>query len=239
MGSKAEFYSRDKINKKYAKFLKGKKVVLVGPAHKTKGTLQKDMIDGYDIVVRMNLAFKIPVKIQKDVGTRVDVLYCALSYYYFKKKIFTRSSISKFKNNIKWIISTGIHRENILKIASYNKSSEANVGLRQVGREDVKFISKKLEEKPSVGVSTIYDLLKYDISELYLTGFTFYNFMVSKSQGRNKYYYDGYSPNYLLHAGAVFNHNIKKEAEFVKKLCEGDKRVKINNLLEDTFSKLK
>jgi len=239
MGKGVEFYSGDNINGKYSEFLKGKRVALVGPANRTKGTKQKDNIDSYDVVIRMNLAYKVPPKIQADVGERVDVLYCALSNYYFDKKILTENRMLKFKNNIKWIISTGTHRENILKLASCNKSARAGVGIRQIGRRGVDFVSSKLKKKPSAGVLSIYDLLSHDISELYLTGFTFYNFMLSKDQRRNRYYYSGYSPGYLDHAGNVYTHDVKGEAKFVKKMCKKDGRVKVDNLLKDIFSKLK
>ena len=239
MSKEVEFYSGDKINGKYSKFLKGKRVVLVGPANTTKETKQKDIIEGYDIVIRMNLAYKIPNKMQEDIGKRVDVLYCALSDYYYNKKIFTKNRMLKFKNNIKWIISTGVHRGNILKLASYNKVAKSGIGIRQMGKADSKFVSSKLKSKPTVGILSIYDLLSQDVSELYLTGFTFYNFMLSKDQRRNRYYYSGYSPGYLNHAGNVYKHDIKGEARLLKSLCKTDKRIKVDITLRDILSKLK
>jgi len=233
-----EFYSREEINAKYAKFLKNKRVALVGPANGTKGTLQKDIIDGYDIVVRMNLGFNIPLNIQKDIGKRVDVLYCALSNYYFSKKIITKNQMLKFKtkHNMKWFISTGTHRESILKVASFNKNG---INIRQINKKSKNKIKRCVSAKPSAGFSTIWDLLKHDISELYIAGFTFYKFMIPKCQGRNRYYYSGYSPDYLNHAGSVYKHNVRGEAAWLKKKTEKDKRIKTDKFLGDILKELK
>ena len=240
MNPRVEVYSRDKINKKYAKFLKGKRVALIGPANKTKGTLQGEMIDSYDIVVRMNLGFKAPAKIQKDVGKRLDILYCSLSNWYFDTKIFTKKRILELKKerNLKWFIGTGVHREAILKLASYNKSVKAGLKIRQVSRSDFKKIKSKLKSKPSAGIVAIQDLLRHDISELYISGFTFYNYKVPKSEGRNSYYYSGYNPGYKAHAGGVYNHNLKGEAKIVKKICKLDGRVKTDKILENILEEL-
>ncbi len=63
-----------KIIIKYANFLKNKKVALVGPAHHLKWTEQHDLIESYNIVVRMNVGFRFPEKLQKDMGERTDIL---------------------------------------------------------------------------------------------------------------------------------------------------------------------
>jgi len=61
--------------KNYKEYLKGKRVVIVGPAPSIVGSDQRDLIDSYDVVVRLNRALPVPEHLKKDVGTRTDVLY--------------------------------------------------------------------------------------------------------------------------------------------------------------------
>ncbi len=238
---KVEFYSRKEINKKYAKFLDNKKVALVGPANRTKRTKQKSLIDSYDVVVRINLGFNIPDHIQEDIGKRVDVLYCALSSFYFSHKIITGKQMLEFKNkhDMKWFIPTGAHREEVLKVASYNRKIKNGVDIRQIDRKSVKKINKCTSSKPTAGISTMWDLLSHNISELYIAGFTFYNFMIPKREGRNRYYYSGYRDDYLLHAGCPYKHDLKGEALWLKNKMEKDKRIVTDAALGKILSELK
>ena len=82
---------------KYKNYLKGKKVVLVGPAWHTKHTNQEELIESYDVVVRMNNGFIISEKKQKDIGRRTDILYCTLGNYFFKNNIISKKILKGLK----------------------------------------------------------------------------------------------------------------------------------------------
>ena len=78
------------IYKKYSKFLKDKKVVLVGPSYHTKDTKQKDLIHSYDIVVRMNFSFKMhSSKTVADIGDKINVWYSSLADHFFQRDTMT------------------------------------------------------------------------------------------------------------------------------------------------------
>jgi hypothetical protein len=62
-----------------AQFLRGKRVVVVGPAQTLLGTRSGARIDAYDVVIRFNSAIHfMPFsdQLRADIGTRTDILYC-------------------------------------------------------------------------------------------------------------------------------------------------------------------
>ena len=123
----------------------------------------------------------------------------------------------------------------ILRMAEDKMRSKTKMDLKLVSLKNIKYIKRKLKGKPTAGIISIYDLLHYDISELYVTGFTFYNIMSSKHE-RKDYYYENYSPRYSESIGNVYKHDLKGEARLLYKMKKKDKRVKVDKVL---FSILK
>jgi len=238
--AREEFYSGDEVNNKYSIFLKGKSVALVGPSRSNKGSKQRSVIDAYDVVVRINNGVNIPDKFKDDTGKRLEVLYSSMNNCFFSGGTYSRDNILRYKKRygLKWIVGTGHHRRNILKIVKYNKHKDTGVRARNFSKSRYKKISSKLKYKPTTGIIVIYDLLKHDISELYITGFTFYNIMLPREK-RNRYYYPGYYPGYLKHVGGVYKHDIKGEARILKSMCETDERIKVDEILSSILEQLK
>ena len=234
MKNKEEFYSREKIEGEYSSFLKGKRVVVVGPARSIKGSGQGEIIDSYDVVVRVNLGLNIQKNLKEDIGSRMDILYSAMSQYYWDTAVFSEKSLSMLekKYNIKWIVNTGVRRAMILKMAKDKVNSKVKVGLKLVSKKNIEYLKKKLDGKPTAGIISMYDLLQYPILELYVTGFTFYNIMSSKNE-RKDYYYDNYSPRYPETINNVYKHDLKGEACLLYNLRKKDERVKIDKVLSN------
>ena len=69
----------NKNDDEYSKYLKDKKVVVVGPAPSIIGAKGGKDIDSYDVVVRINKAIPIPSKLYEDIGSRCDILYNCLN----------------------------------------------------------------------------------------------------------------------------------------------------------------
>lgn len=61
--------------KDYSDYLRGKRVVFVGPAGYTEDMGLGGKIDSYDVVVRVNNGIGLACKFPQDLGTRTDVLY--------------------------------------------------------------------------------------------------------------------------------------------------------------------
>lgn len=60
---------------KYAEYLRGKSVLVVGPALYLEGKARGKEFDSYDVIVRINAGPKLALNHPEDLGTRTDVLY--------------------------------------------------------------------------------------------------------------------------------------------------------------------
>ncbi len=217
--------------KQYSEILKDKRVVLVGPSWHTKGSKQGKKIDSYDIVVRMNLGYRIPNKIKNDIGTRMDILYCSLSDYYFKYGYFTKKILKKMAKKTKCISLTHckIHKKCLRDLDNINKN--INIPIYIVDNKTYNFLKSKINKKVSCGIVTIFDLLRYGIKELYITGFTFYD---TKVIGKRRIYYSNYNKNGIKYSKRPFgSHDMSAELSMFKKCYDKDERIKCDNVLMD------
>jgi hypothetical protein len=69
------FAVRNLADKKYYDYLKGKRIIMVGPAPYLEGKKMGKEIDSYDIVVRINHGILLSKNNPEDYGSRTDVLY--------------------------------------------------------------------------------------------------------------------------------------------------------------------
>lgn len=218
------------IEYKYNNFLKGKKVVLVGPAWSTKHTNKRKKIYSYDVIVRMNAGFIVSEKKQKDIGRKTDILYCSLSKWFFRNNIFTCSEFKK--SDIKWIVGTGNHKATLLNhtLSKINKKIFVRMVNKKLYKKIISMVGTK--RKITSGIVTIIDLLQSDISELYVTGFTFYN--IFSSEKIKKYYYKNYMPGYMERVGTPYAaHNMHKEFALFKEITKKDKRIVCDETLQE------
>ena len=159
-------------SERYSRLLKGKKVILVGPAWHTKNTKQVDFINSYDIVVRMNNGSVIPPpKVREDIGDRIDIWYSSLSNYFFKKKIITTPFLNDLKERkLKWICCSFPDRRSggLSRLSKCNKQ-KIPVHLVDSNYYNILY-NKNKKAKVTTGLVTIYDLLQFKIKELYIMG---------------------------------------------------------------------
>lgn len=228
--------------KKYARFLENKKVVIVSAAPHILEEEEGYLIDSYDIVVRINQGHNIPIKIRKNIGSRVDMLYCS-----FKKdaRFCLYKKPTKWVKKIKWVCST---RPKLFgRVSMWDK--EINQGQTKIhlnGYNDIDILSSKIglnikKHIPTTGFLAIFDLLKYNIKELYVTGFTFYKFVPGSS---GDFYYSKYQDpirgpgrDGITKHGKIKTmpkkHPIDLEFEYFKKLCKKDKKIKCDKVLSE------
>ena len=217
-------------DKKYIKFLDGKKVVIVGPSWHISKIDQLDLINSYDVVVRMNIGYRIPEKIKKCTGDRIDILYCSLNDYYIKNDYFTKKIMKKLSLKLKWITLThvGLHKAAWRELKKVNKNIHIPIHLTE--KKHYNFLFDKTKKKLSCGIVAIYDLLKYNIKQLYVTGFTFYDVRVI---GRRKTYYSGYNKNNMVYSKRpVASHSLNAELRIFKKMQKSDNRLICDDILK-------
>ena len=100
---KKNITNSDIILKDYKKYLKNKRVALVGPAWHTKNSNQRGLIESYDVVVRINDGFLFAKKFKNELGKRTDIIYISLSSLHFKQKIFTKNKLKRLKKSVEWM----------------------------------------------------------------------------------------------------------------------------------------
>lgn len=206
-----------KMDIEYREYLSGKKVCIVGPAPGIVGSGQKDIIDSYDVVVRMNRSIPIPVERISDVGSRTDIYYHCMSTDPMNGGPI---DFQYLQNNIKFISSP------YPKIAPFDRDI---IMFNQMNQDRLKFhiidekmfleFSNKMDTRPNTGISAIIDLLSFDITELYITGFTFFK------GGYDKTYRDQTEEQVMNHMGRYNVHKIEPQIEYLRELFISDKRL--------------
>ena len=126
-----------------------------------------------DVVVRINHAWPLPENLKNDIGTRTHILYYNLNPK--KQRIRRKDVIRMRQSGIKWVVSThpAVRARYRLRQRRFRKMSRRLVRFRAVPQS----IKRRL--RPHIGsvnggLITIVDLLRYPITQLYVTGFSFY-----------------------------------------------------------------
>lgn len=165
----------DKYTQLFAHYLKGKSVVLVGPANSIIGTNLGKTIDKFDIVIRLNKALPIPLNLKNDIGSRTDIIYNALNTTDFPGQNNLDTNFYK-QNGVKFVVSpypfSGVFYNDIINYISQYKF---DLPFRTVKQSKFSAFKNQLKTRPYTGTSAIMDLLTFDIKALYITGIDFYN----------------------------------------------------------------
>lgn len=156
--------------------IENKDVILVGPAGYLE---QRNDIDGYDVVVRLNKS-----KPRPGYGSRTDILYCfitSLDHEYYQRG-------ENFKN-IKWVVIThGINKW----VKRFKSNLPPGVNVRDYNERFYLSVWRECQSKPNTGTVAIGDLLRYPLKTLTVTGVDMfasghYKGYVSYGQGEHKY----------------------------------------------------
>ena len=225
------------VNNQYYDFLKDKRVIIVGPAWHSKNSKQKDFIEKYDVVVRMNAGSIIPTeKVVVDIGSRIDIWYCSLSGYFFNKEIITSKFLKELKQRgLKWISCPYVSKRagGIRKLEKYNKCS---IPIHVVNHEYYKDLYSISKTKITTGLVTIYDLLHFDIKELYLTGMSFYSTDVIN---KRKTYYSGYIKGVTYVNQKSVKHNFFNELKIFANIYKKYKKINCDDTLKQILKNMK
>jgi hypothetical protein len=180
----------------FGRLLKGKDVMIVGPAETLRGKGLGKMIDAHDLVVRFNTAIHfIPFtrELANDIGTRTDILYC--NNEVIIKQILLQQGISheEFRRvceaaEIKYLVSTNNGftfpaaeepephcRSEYLAFNLFLKQQGLGMGFRML--HSTSAVARRLLSGYTgrTGFLAVLDLLSYDIRRLAIAGMTFYH----------------------------------------------------------------
>ena len=236
----------------YEEFLKGKKVAIIGPSPSVRNEENGDFIEeNYDIIVRINKQWKHDPKLDSFIGKRTDILYNCLDY---KEDCGGMLNIDYIKKqNIKYIVDP-------LKFVYFNKNDRdplfagkkrldyytifhlnnmGTIPFHTIKKEYYEEWDKKTQTRINTGMLAILHILKHDIKELYIKGFSFFrdgylsdyrskiaNINTNEKNSGNLVY------QYMQYRG---NHDQKKQWLYFKELLKDEnisKKVKMDSTLE-------
>lgn len=225
----------------FGRLLKGKDVVIVGPAETLRGEGQGEIIDAYDLVVRFNTAIHyMPFsnELARDIGTRTDILYC--NNEVIIKQILLQEGISheKFRRvceaaGIKYLVGTNNGFtfpaadepaphcwSEYLAFNLFLRQQGLGMGFRMLYSTSARARTLLGGYTGRTGFLAVLDLLSYDIDRLSITGMTFYH------SGGHLFFEDYASRLHPMkdHQGqespqSVKGHNSYLELELMRKLA--------------------
>jgi Glycosyltransferase family 29 (sialyltransferase) len=166
----------------YRKYLKDKRVVIVGPSPSILKTGQGKFIDDFDVVVRLNKALPIPTHLMQDIGKRTDVLYNCMNP---SGECGGKLSVDMLKKSRVQFLVGAYPAVDRMGDTNLRLKRDLNDFYNSKGNLDdivfcyfdnIAYFHKLWDEMklPNTGIMAILDLLKHDIKELYLTGLTFF-----------------------------------------------------------------
>ena len=220
------------IEKKYFDFLKDKRIVIVGPAPHISSSLQGNIIDSYDLVVRINHGYNIPENLKKHIGRRTDIIYDTMLP---QKGSGIDMPIEELKDKVKWICASYPAEKHFQDILNFKNKVKNKILFHIVDR---KFWEKMVKNMkiPHSGTVSILDILEHDVSELFVTGITFY-----KESHSNIHYYDGYHKESKRlkkrQHGKTSKHDPSKQLNYIKEIYKKDDRFSCDNVLKKIFEK--
>ena len=200
----------------FASLVTGKTVALVGPAKYLVGSRLGDTIDSFDLVVRMNLGIIDSEELKKDIGRRVDILYTAMS-------VETGTAPIEMETwerlGLKAVVIKNTYSHKTYK----NKFEKENTKIpyRFVSDPFTEYLHHEIGTKNlHTGIIAIYDLLRFGVSELFLTGFTFF-------QGKGSYMkeYKQWEDSYAKERAMMANHNYEKEFQYFLRTLESQHQI--------------
>lgn len=190
----ASALSRIETDAEYARLLRGKNVVVVGPAGTLIDAAQGASIDSHDLIVRFNTAVEympFDEKLARDVGTRTDILYCNPEVV--RDRIGKQQGLSSGRfvkacevAGIKYVVNTNNDFTYAGGDASKCRAEHAEFQ-KFLDDHAVETKFRTLFSTPDAlckwlrgyiartGFIGIVDLLRYDLRRLRITGMTFYH----------------------------------------------------------------
>lgn len=183
----------------YFKFVKDKRVVLVGPATYLNKKNMGKLIDSYDLVIRCNRGHGL-IRSPLIYGSRTDILYHCVN----EEEDNGGKITDKMINEIKYIVGAYPFLE------SYEKSTFQGGTVRDyynivsnkklfskftsINKKPYLNLEKEIGCRPNTGICAMFDILSNKPKELYITGFTLFK--------------DGYSK---LYRNKIDNKNVTEE----------------------------
>lgn len=238
-----------KYNDLFKKFIENKTIALIGPAESIIGTGKGNLIDKFDIVIRLNKSLPLPENLSEDIGTKTTILYNSLNTSDFPGQNKFQNNFLK-KHDIKFLCCPYPLENDFFKndILNYIKRNKFSMPFRVVNNKLYKSIENSIRTRPFTGTCAICDLLNYNIKYIYISGLDFYTTKYYKSyrkinkeqqkKNRNNFYHKSEPQINLLKHMSLFDNRIILDSYLDNLLYNNYYMVtqKINKYQYDIFS---
>ena len=160
----------------FAEFVRGKSVVLVGPAASLSGRRQGAEIDAHDLVIRINLSAPVPPDQCADLGSRTDALYHVLFNPRLARaagQAHTVEQIDAWRDDGVRFVVTRQQPEHD-RVRKFRRVCRDRIPLVCMSAEFKAALKRATGTNPNTGTLAIAHLLSLPIRSLHVTGFDFY-----------------------------------------------------------------
>lgn len=163
----------------YFEYIEGKSVIVVGPAAYLVGQGKGAEIDGYDVIVRLNLGCPVPEQLKPDIGSRTDVLYhTVMAQRQVRKnpdvlKLHSREEVQSWKEDgLQWFISKrSTEQSRVRKLAGL---ISGEISWMTIPIPNMRRLGLILRTNPNMGTVAIWHVLQSQAKSLYVTGCDFH-----------------------------------------------------------------
>ena len=161
---------RKKIyDKEFSKYIKNKRIILVGSNKYLKEDNQGEFINSFDLVARVNHSMFIQSEEEIHIGNRTNISY-TLPMEVEKIKNDKGIQIDRWQESTQWVCSCGNSLSSRLMDVQFIKENQGKIPFHKINKSIYEEVVNKIEDTLSHNLIPIIDLLSYDIKELYLIG---------------------------------------------------------------------
>jgi hypothetical protein len=222
-------YRDASFDHRYNLHLLDKRIALVGPSPSLEGSGHGELIDSYDLVVRVNKGYPVTGSISVDIGERTDIHYHCL---HESEKCGGRIHYKEMATDGVYLCSPypeyvmPFHRDTV-RVRHHINQQSLDLSYHFISTDLYLTCAQNIGTRPNSGVGAILDLLAHDIRELYVTGFTFFQ------DGWRKTYKDGnIMERNWKQAQFSGNHFQKPQIQAINELSR-DGRLQMDEVMEN------
>jgi hypothetical protein len=185
-------YDNSKIDRKFNEYLRGKKVIIVGPASYMLEKESADFIESFDVVVRLNRGWNVKEELKKNLGARTDVRYhCGMEHENNGGAWNIQGMLDygvqwaaiQFPRNLDYFHNDVLNFEKLNSEYQMNRHVWSDLELYMT-------IHHYLGTRISIGTAAFTDLIFYDVERLHVSGITFLQDGWYKGYKQREYFND-------------------------------------------------
>jgi len=183
-----------------------KNVVIVGPSNYLTDMNLGELIDKYQVVVRIKKGSPIPDILYNDYGKKTDILYTNLRMDNNTNSLQLEDLLLMKQQGVQHICYPYPTEKNNLIDYRFRKNWKLNSKkinkvipiANTINIHDFLLIQQLIQTRPTTGLLAIMDILKYNPKELLVIGFTFRTEWLGKPNSTTNIYHSYYKNNQQL-----------------------------------------